>query len=91
MIKVQCISNRSGFHQKLNVGEWYDVDEYISSDGESDTYIVNKLSAGKPKSDVPISAFGLKKAFHMALFGLYDKSLFRTLQDKRDSLLDKIL
>ena len=85
MIKVQCISNRSGFHQQLNVGEWYDVEEYISSDGKSDTYIVNKLSAGKPKSDVPISVF------HMALFGLYDKSLFRTLQDKRDSLLDKIL
>ena len=85
MIKVQCISNRSGFHQKLNIGEGYDVEEYISSDGKSDTYIVNKLSAGKPKSDVPISVF------HMALFGLYDKSLFRTLQDKRDSLLDKIL
>ena len=85
MIKVQCISNRSGFHQKLNIGEWYDVEEYISSDGKSDTYIVNKLSAGKPKSDATISAF------HMALFGLYDKSLFMTLQDKRDSLLDKIL
>jgi hypothetical protein len=85
MIKVQCISNRSGFHQKLNIGEWYDVEEYISSDGKSDTYIVNKLSAGKPKSDVPISVF------HMTLFGLYDKSLFRTLQDKRDSQLNKIL
>ena len=85
MIKVQCISNRSGFHQKLNVGEWDNVDEYLSSDGKSDTYIVNKLSAGKPKSDATISKF------HMDLFGLYDKSLFITLQDKRDSQLDKIL
>ena len=85
MIKVQCISNRSGFHQKLNIGEWYDVDEYISSDGESDTYIVNKLSTGN------VNSYKSDSKFHMALFGLYDKSLFITLQDKRDSLLDKIL
>ena len=74
MIKVQCISTNSGFHARLEVGKWYNAEEYPS---------------GFPYNII----YGLGKKEHPldADYGLYDKSLFRTLQDKRDSQLNKIL
>jgi hypothetical protein len=78
MIKVQCISTNSGFHARLEVGKWYDVEEYESrKDANKYSYIIHGLG----KKEHPLDAD----------YGLYDKSLFRTLQDKRDSQLDKIL
>ena len=78
MIKVQCISTielpDSGFHDRLEIGMWYDAEEW---DGNKNSYIIHGLG----KKEHPLDAD----------YGLYDKSLFRTLQDKRDSLLDKIL
>ena len=74
MIKVQCISTNSGFHERLEVGNWYNAEEYPSG---FPYYIIYGLG----KKEHPLDDD----------YGLYDKSLFRTLQDKRDSQLDKIL
>ena len=76
-MKVQCISNNSGFHERLEIGMWYDAEEYESRrDGNKKSYIIHGLG----KKENPLDAD----------YGLYDKSLFRTLQDKREQQLNKL-
>lgn len=87
MIRVQCISNNSGFHERLEVGEWYDAEEYESRKD------ANKYRALQHTHRPSYIIHGLGKKEHPldADYGVYDKSLFRTLQDKRESQLNKIL
>jgi len=76
-IKVKCISNNSGFHQRLERGKWYEVEEYCSISGNTDKYIVHGLG---------------NKEHHLdADYGVYDKSLFLTLEECRDRKINKIL
>ena len=86
MIRVQCISNNSGFHERLEVGEWYDAEEYESRKD------ANKYRSAKILNySYIIHGLGKKEHPLDADYGVYDKSLFRTLQDKRESQLNKIL
>ena len=73
-IKVQCISNKCGYHQRLERGKWYDAEEYQSG---SVSYIIRGLG----KKEHPLEQD----------YGVYDKSLFRTLDEKREHRLNKIL
>lgn len=89
MIRVQCISNNSGFHERLEVGEWYDAEEYESRK-DANKYLAAQRY-GNNKYSYIIHGLGKKEHPLDADYGVYDKSLFITLQDKRDSQLDKIL
>jgi hypothetical protein len=44
-MKVQCISNNSGFHQRLEIGKWYQVEEsaFLDDSGNTVYYIVQGL------------------------------------------------
>ncbi len=77
-MKVKCISTKSGFHQRLERGKWYDAEEYESrGDGNKDNYIIRGLGNKQHKLDMD--------------YGVYDKSLFITLEEHRDKKINKIL
>lgn len=68
-IKVQCISTNSGFYKKIQLGKWYEAEEYLRS------YII----------------YGIPKLHSLDNdYGLFDKSLFRTIDEKRDLKLNKL-
>lgn len=39
-IRVQCVSNASGYHSDLNTGEWYDAEEWFFASGENRYYMI---------------------------------------------------
>jgi len=47
-IKVQCVSNRSGYHTDIKIGEWYDAVDRVNyyaiywGHGESDYAIYDR-------------------------------------------------
>lgn len=67
-MRVQCISNKCGFYQDLEIGQWY---EDVSPAGKYVTI-----------------TFG--GAYH-GYTTIYERSLFRTESERRDTRLDKIL
>ncbi len=75
-MKVQCISNNSEFHQRLEIGKWYRVEEFNSRSGRTDQYIVYGL--------------GKKEHFLDTPYGVYDKSLFITVEEKRNKKLGEL-
>lgn len=75
--KVQCISNNSGFYQRLEIGRWYEAELYTSrSTGRSDQYIIYDL--GNKEHPLDIES------------GVFDMSLFVTVEQKRDNTLNKL-
>lgn len=80
MIKVQCISNNMGFYERLEIGKWYNVETFdIENDRgfSEDEYIVYGLG----KKEHPLDSDS----------GVYNKKLFRTLDEKREFILNNIL
>jgi hypothetical protein len=67
MVKVQCISNSSGFFKKLKIGNFYIAQEY-----STELYMVYENE-------------------HILSIGIYDKKMFRTLSERRDIIISKIL
>lgn len=77
LVRVQCISNKSGFHERLEIGKWYEAEEYYNRrNGLVEDYII----------------YGLGKITHPldSESGVYEKSLFRTVDERRDDRLNKL-
>ena len=77
-VKVQCISTKYGFHERLEIGKWYEAEVYTSRrTGLVEDYIIHGLG----KKEHPLDADS----------GVYDKSLFITVEEYRDRKISKIL
>lgn len=75
-IKVQCISTKCGYHEMLERGKWYEAELYTSRSDGNVHYII----------------YGLGNKTHPldSDYGVYEKSLFRTIDEKRDTVLNKL-
>lgn len=77
--KVQCISTKSGFYKNLKLGEWYEAKEH-------------KGRFSLCKDMIIIEHHILNKhGVYVTSEGIYDKSLFRNVSERRNDKLDKIL
>ena len=74
-IKVQCISTKCGLHKDLKFGQWYDVIE------DGDYFRIEDNSA----------IGSIQGMLTGSNYYRYEKSLFRTIDQRRDSKLSKIL
>jgi len=75
MLKVQCISRECGFYHELKLGQWYVVEEERIIEETKTSYW----------GIITESSTGYFPIKH------YPKKLFRTLDERRDSKLNKIL
>ena len=83
--KVQCISTKSGFYKNLKLGEWYEPKEHKPGTR-------NFFKSSKYKDMIVIEHHILNKhGVYVTSEGIYDKSLFRTVSERRNDKLDKIL
>jgi hypothetical protein len=74
-IKVQCISTNSGFYKDLERGKWYDAK------------IHKNYGSGEKLDEDLLVVYGTNDNSPR----LYYKKLFRTLDEKREFRLNKIL
>jgi hypothetical protein len=77
--KVQCISTKSGFYEHLKLGAWYEAKEYKDKFG----YLVDTIAIEHHYLN--------KHGVYVTSEGIYDKSLFRTVSERRDNRLSKLL
>jgi hypothetical protein len=78
-MKVQCIKNKSGFYKHIKIGEWYETESRTWDDADiTDKVVIKHL-------------FKNENGVYAVTLGVYDKSMFRTLEEKRDIKLRKIL
>jgi hypothetical protein len=77
--KVQCISTKSGFHEHLKLGAWYEAKEHNGRFSLCKNMIIIEHH------------YLNKHGVYVTTEGIYDKSLFRTVSERRDNKLDKIL
>ncbi len=76
-IEIQCISTKCGLYKDLKIGKWYNA-----IDDEGAYYYIED----NPKTST--YGYGLPSINN---YTNYDKSLFRTKDERRDSKLNKIL
>lgn len=83
-MKVQCISTKCGFHKELKIGRWYEVSEVAFSARGCESNRWYRII-----DDDDLKKYGVNNGF--LGFSVYEKSLFRTLDESRESKLNKIL
>jgi hypothetical protein len=75
---LQCVSTKCGFHKHLKLGEWYLVEE-------------NQLLRKPFSNEIAINHWYLNKfGVYVGNVIFYDRSLFRSLDEKRDYKLSKL-
>jgi hypothetical protein len=85
-MKIQCISTNCGYYSELQLGKWYDAEIYAgrrsrrTGEYSEPLYLIKDLGDGV--SSVVTS---------WSRSATFPKCLFRTLDERRDSRLDKIL
>lgn len=73
--KVKCIST-DGVFSRLEIGKWYEVEEFNARSGRTDQYIVYGLDNENNPLD--------------SEYDVYEKSLFITLDEFRNNRLDEL-
>jgi hypothetical protein len=76
--KVQCISTKSGFYEHLKLGAWYEPKNIINNRRYKDKIIIEHHHLNK-------------NGVYITTQVAYDKVLFRTVNERRDDRLSKLL
>lgn len=86
--RVQCISTSCGFHKHLKLLEWYDLEERSWNDWNR-----NRITSDTNQiSNVVINHYYENKyGVEVVEQLVYDKSLFRTIDERRDKKIRQIL
>ena len=85
-MKIQCISTNCGYYSELQLGKWYDAEIYKgrrsrrTGEYSESLYLIRDLGGGISSI---VTSWSRSSTF--------PKHLFRTLDDRRDNILDKIL